>query len=876
MNVNEPPEPAHAAQVSDVARRLATDSVRGLETAEATTRLELQGSNVPPRARRPDYARIAVRQVVDPLVALLAAAAVVSIVVGESLEAAVIAAIVILNAILGFFEEAGAERAVLALRRRAAALASVVRDGRERQVDAADIVSGDIVVLREGDRVPADARVADARGLAVDEALLTGESFPADKAEAAVPRDAPLGDRSSMVFAGTAVARGRGRAIVVATGGDTELGAVARLTETAVPPTAPLARRIQSLARLMVAAGLVITVALTAGAWLHGADVRESFLIGVSVAVAAVPEGLAATLTIALALGARRMAARGAIVQRLSAIETVGETTVICADKTGTLTQNRLRLEALALADGRRLPLDADASRDVDARALLHAAALASTADLARGADGERPVGDPVDVAVVVAAREAGFVTAPREPAHELPFDAERRRMTVVYDGPEGRESYTKGAHEVLFDRATHMSLAGREQPMTPESRGLLDRAARDLAADGLRVIAVGRRHLPPGAHLDDAESGITLLGLIGLVDPLRPEAAESVRQARAAGLASLILTGDHPNTAEAVARALGIPDPRPMTGADIADLRDEEIDDVLRRRSVFARVTPADKLRLVRALQARGEVVAVTGDGVNDAPALRQADVGIAMGRSGTAAAREASAMVLTDDNFATIVEAVREGRTTAANVRKFVAFLLSANLGEVVLFGIAVLGGLGAPMSVVQVLIVNLLTDGLPAVALARDPAAPGPMGRDSLGPRLFTAAQRATLGLAGVAVGLVSLAAFLVGREIDGSTGQTMAFATLALSELAFVFSCRSPDVAAWRGPRNVWLAGSVAASFVVVALAIYLPGAGSALGTTPLDPTEGAFVLGLSAIPFALVEFVKAARRGRRRTAMTTSR
>jgi Ca2+-transporting ATPase len=860
-----PAADAHAQPVAGVAAALGSDADRGLSVGEVRARRARYGPNLPRQAARPAYTRIAARQVLDPLVALLACAAAVSVAVGEGVEAIVIGAIVVLNAVLGFVEEAGAERAVLALRARAAARASVVRDGREEEVDSADLVPGDLVVLREGDRVPADARVVSAQGLAVEEAALTGESYPVEKAAAPVAPDTPLAERASMVFAGTAVTRGRARGLVVSTGEETEMGGVARLTAEAAPPAPPLTRRIRALARTMAAGGVLVTVVLAMGAWLHGSSPHEAFLVGVSVAVAAVPEGLAATLTIALALGARRMAARGAIVRRLSAIETIGETTVICADKTGTLTENRLRVAALALPDGREVSTGAAAGADAGARALLAGAALASTAELADGPDGPRVTGDPVDGAMLLAAHDAGIdpraLRRGRAVVAEIPFDPERRRLTVVYDGPRGREAFTKGAHEEVLRRAVAAHVDGTEVALTDAGRDGLDRLARDWAARGLRVLAVARRGVDHDEAGEDAERNLVLLGLVGLEDPLRPAAARSIREAGEAGLATLVLTGDHPRTAEAVARRLGIPDPRPLTGRDIDAMGPEALDDALARRFVFARVTPADKLRLVVALQGRGEIVAATGDGVNDAPALRRADVGIAMGLSGTEAAREASSIVLTDDDFSTIVSAVGEGRRTAENVRKFVAFLLSANLGEVILFGIAVLGGLGAPMGVVQVLLVNLVTDGLPAIALARDPASSDLMRREGFGARLFTPALRVALGVAGLAVGLAALAAFLIGREVAPDAAETMAFATLALSELAFVFSCRSPEVPAWRGGRNLWLVGGVLASVGVVALAIYLPGGETALGTVSLGVRELGVVLGLSAVPFLVAEVAK---------------
>jgi Ca2+-transporting ATPase len=642
-----------------------------------------------------------------------------------------------------------------------------------------------------------------------------------------------------MLFAGTAVTRGHCTAVVVATGDDTEAGRIAGLVAGARPPMTPLQERLGATARILAAAGVLLTVALTAAMTLQGEPLREAFFVGVSVAVAAVPEGLAATVTISLALGARAMADRGAIVSRLAAVETLGATTVVCTDKTGTLTLNDLRVVAVAPAAGRT------------AADVLAAGALASSAELLADEDGLRIAGDPVDGSILLAAFEAGVLDAALS-GHtlvgEVPFDPASRRMTRIYERGDGRTAFVKGAPEVLLERVADEA-ARRE----------CEAAADAWAAEGLRVLAVARH--PLDRHSTD-ESELTHLGLVAIHDPLRPSASRAIRDARAAGLDVKILTGDHAATAHAIASAL--------------DVRPEH---------VHARVTPAEKLAIVERLQAGGDVVAVTGDGVNDAPALRRADVGVAMGRSGTEAAREAADIVLTDDDFATIVGAIREGRRIADNIRKFVAFLLSANLGEVALFAVAVLAGFGAPMTVVQVLLVNVLTDGLPAIALSRDPVSDTAMER---GPhsrrRLFGRTDWLMLAGLGALVGGAALAAFLIGRE--GDHGQTMAFATVALAELALVFSCRSPREAAWRVPRNVYLLVSVAASVVLVALAVYLPALQEPLGTSPLGLGEAALVLALALVPAALAEAGKAVLRrisgkpnergGRSRIARLTAR
>ncbi len=846
---------AHAVRADRIVASLGSDRSAGLAETEAAARLAAVGPNVLARPGRPSYLRIAARQLADPLVALLLAAAVVSMAIGEGLEGAVIAAIVVLNGTLGFVQEAGAERALLALGRARELSANVVRSGRERSLPAAELVPGDLVSVREGDRVPADARILVAERLAVDESLLTGESAPVEKAAEPVPSEAPLAERTSMLYAGTGVTRGRARAIVCATGARTELGEIADLTAAAKPPPTPLQRRLASLSRAMLALGLAVMALLAAGMLARGASAQEAFLVGVSVAVAAVPEGLAAAVTIALAQGARAMAARGAIVRRLSAVETLGSASVIATDKTGTLTLNQLRVVAIEPVRGR-------CERDV-----LDTGVLASTAQLVSAESGVAVAGDHVDGAFLLAAREADLPDARtaggRRKLLEVPFDPERKRVTVVYEDPRGRLVAVKGAPETLLGRSL----------LEAAERGRLDGVAEEWARRGLRVLAVAERSLPPSTPVDDTvDSSLAFVGLAALEDSLRPAAAEAVEVARRAGIAVSMLTGDHPLTAASIGRQVGLGDGSPVTGAELDGADDAALERVAGSHSVFARVTPADKLRLVEAHQRRGEVVAVTGDGVNDTPALRRADVGVAMGSSGTEAAREAAEIVLTDDDFATIVAAIEEGRRIGDNVRKFVAFLLSANLGEVVLFAIAVLAGLGVPMTVVQVLTINLVTDGLPAVALARDPVSPATMRRrPTPSSRLFSRPLEIALAIAGLAVGLTATAAYLLGRELDPEAAQTMTFATLALAELALVFCVRSPLVAAWRAPPNALLVTSVVLSAGFLAAAIWLAPLQQIFATVPLSLTEVAVVVALSLAPAAAVELAKSIRRAGRQPA-----
>ena len=807
--------PPHMVAPEELERLLRTDLARGLDDAEAARRLASYGPNRPREATRPPYAKLALGQLLDPLVLLLLAASLVSIAIGNRIEGAAIGAILLLNGILGFWQEVAAERAVRSLSQSFTQIAQVVRSGIEIRVGADAVVPGDVLVLAEGDRVAADGRLVSANAIEVDESALTGESLPVAKHPVAVAPDTPLAERTSMVYAGSAVTRGRARALVCATGPSTELGAIERLTAAARAPVTPLERRLSRLARQMVVLGVVLTVTLAGLLVLRGEPLHEAFLLGVAVAVAAVPEGLAAIVTAALALGGRAMARRGAIVRRLEAIETLGETTVICSDKTGTLTQNRIHVAALKPANG------------FDERELLAAAVLASSAR--ETAEGFR--GDPIEVAMLEAAAERGLslshLLAERELLHEIPFDSDRKRMTSVYAEGGRRRVFSKGAPEMIA--------AVRDEPA-------MLTAASSWAGEGLRVLAVaaGFTHLET-AFDETVEAALEPVGIVALHDPLRPTAIEAVAAARAAGIDVRMLTGDHPATARTIGRALGL---------------DEH--------AVIARATPAEKLALVGELQDEGEVVAVTGDGVNDAPALRKADVGVAMGLGGTEAAREAAGVVLTDDDFATIVAAVAEGRRIGDNIRKFVAFLLSANLGEVVLFAVAVAAGLDPPLAVIQVLLINLMTDGLPALALARDPASELTMRTPPRrGEYLFDRRTWTALGFIGMLVGSAATAAYLAGTHFGGNSAQTMAFTTLALSELLLVFSIRSPTLSAWRLPSNRWLHASVLASAAFLAGAVYLPLAHEPFATVTLPLLPALTAIALAAAPAAIVELVKLA-------------
>jgi P-type Ca2+ transporter type 2C len=832
----EPPiqSAPHSLEAAAVERLLRTDRLEGLSTVEAAERLAGVGLNRLRPARRPAYARLALRQLADPLVLLLFGATLVSVAVGETAEAAAIGAVIVLNGVIGFIQEAAAERAVLALAESYVVPASVVRDGVEIGVAGEEVVPGDLLVLRAGSGVAADARVVSSGGLETDESALTGESLPVVKSPAPVEANASLAERSSMVYAGTAVTRGGGRALVWATGRETQLGRIDLLAQGAKSPQTPLERRLALLARQMVLVGILLTIALAGAMLWRGSSLHAAFLVGVAVAVAAVPEGLAASITGALALGSRALARRGAILRRLDAIETLGQTTVICTDKTGTLTEGRVRVAGVRPAAG------------FDEAGVLAGALLASTPAV-EGTSEPELVADAIDAAVLLRAGERGLplaeVTAGLRLVHDIPFIAERGRSTVVWDDGNTWSVRVKGAPEVIA------ALAADEFPAE------LSDVVAAWADEGLRVLAVAGGRLERDAPLgEEVDTGLSILGVIALHDPLRSSATSAVEAALSAGIEVRMVTGDHPRTARTIARALG-----------------------LHESAVSARATPEEKLRLVEELQSHGEVVAVTGDGINDAPALRRADVGVAMGRTGTEAAREAADVVLTDDDFATIVAAVAGGRRIGDNITKVVAFLLSANLGEVLVFAVAIVAGLGVPMAVIQVLLVNLVTDGLPALALARDPASAETMTRP---PRreqaLFDRLAWGGLALVGLLVGTVALVAFLIGRTTDDVHAQTMTFATVAIAELIFVFSCRSWHLPPWRLRANWWLVGAAVSSTAFVLAAVYLGPLHEPFRTVSLTHEELIVVLALAALPAVVIEAAKAVRHSLVRAGSTAAR
>jgi Ca2+-transporting ATPase len=874
----------HALTPAEVASRLGTDLARGLSAATASERLARSGPNRIGERRRKSAWSMLLGQLQDVMVLVLMGAASVSFVFRELADGVAIVVIVVVNALLGCLQEARAERSLEALRALTAPTARVLRDGTTLQVDAAVLVPGDLLLLEAGDRVPADARLVAAMGLAVDEAPLTGESQPVEKSVAplAAAHLAP-GDRRNMVFMGTHLVRGRGRAVVVATGMATEVGRIAGLIGEAGERETPLQRRLDQLGRTLVVACLLVSALVVTLGVLQGEDPYRMFLAGVSLAVAAIPEGLPAIVTIALALGVQRMIRKHAIVRRLPAVETLGCATVICTDKTGTLTQNRMQVRAV-WAGGEPRELAAAGQLPAAHRLTLESGVLCSNAHLGNG--GEEGTGDPTEVALLAGAAAVGLAPEALRAAWprlaEVPFDPERRRMVVVCgDGRGGAVVHVKGAVDEVLARCSHvLGTDGRPLPLDAAGRRAVRQAGEAMAARALRVLAVARRPLPaapagPG-ELPDAErveADLTLCGLCGLIDPPRPEAREAVRRCREAGVRVVMITGDHALTARAVAEEVGLlpPGGRVVTGADLAAWGERELQRQVDGVYVFARTSPADKLRIVRALQARGHVVAMTGDGVNDAPAVREADIGVAMGRTGTDVTKEASAMVLTDDNFATIVAAVEEGRGIYDNIRKFVRYLLACNTGEVLVMLLATVLGLPVPLLPLQMLLVNLVTDGLPALALGLDPPDPQVMRRPPRRPdeSVFARGLGRLIVVRGTIIGLGTLAVFVACLRGGGGLvlARTLAMCTLVLGQLLHAFDARSQTEALWEQNllANPALVAAVCSSLAVLAAVLYVPALRALFHLALPDGADWA-VVGLAASAGAVLFGAAKAARG----------
>jgi Ca2+-transporting ATPase len=873
-----------AGDAQALAVALASDAERGLSPAEARRRLAEVGTNELVEQAQAGPVAIFARQLANTMTAVLAVAGVITYVVGDVTDTVVIGVIVLLNSIVGFIQEYRAARAMAALKRLTTGFARVRRDGTVAEVPIPEVVPGDVLEIAAGDVIPADVRLTSVHGLRVDEATLTGESEPTVKTAETLSRSegTMVVERTNMAFKGTAVTVGRALAIVVATGMQTELGQIAAMLQTHTAQATPLQRRLASLGRRMAGAALLVCAVVFGAGVASGEPSTDMFLTAVSLAVAAIPEGLPAIVTVSLALGARRMAERNAVVRRLPAVETLGSVTVICSDKTGTLTENRMLVERVwtptgtYTVSGSGYGPDGELRGSGDPRDDPHLPALAQIAAACNDATLHPPVagggwslsGDPTDGALLALAAkldvERGDLQRHRPRAAEIAFDAERRRMTTLHHSDGTWWVAVKGALSALAPL-----LASGERLLALEA----DRVADVLADEGYRVLALAEcQHAERPDSLDALEQDLHLAGLVAIADPPRPEARDAVSSCRTAGVIPVMITGDHPRTARAVGRRVGLiiddHDRGILTGAELDRMPDQELRRRIPEVRVFARTNPRQKLRIIDAWKARGAIVAMTGDGVNDAPALQHADIGVAMGKIGTDVSKEAADIVLADDNFATIVHAVEEGRRIYDSIRRFVRYLLTTNSGELWVMFLAPLVGLPIPLLPIQILWINLVTDGPPAVALGLEPAHADTMRRPPRPP------EESILGRGlwqhAVWVGLLMAAVVLPLQAFTRAAGwpwQTMVFTTLALLQLGHALAVRSEHESVFRlGHRsNPWIGWAVGVSAAAQLSTVYVPGLRGAFGTEALSAPQLAVVLVASSAAFIAVEIEKAVRR-----------
>jgi Ca2+-transporting ATPase len=888
--------------VDQVVRQLETDEDHGLTSDEASARLKHYGRNELAQAPSVPWWKRLARQFADVLIWILIAAAIISGALGEWLDAGAIIAIVILNGLLGFIQEGRAEQALAALQKLSSPQSRVIRDGRLQIVPASELVPGDRINLEAGDRVPADARLLSSASLRVDEAILTGESVPDDKdSHVVLDESTLLGDRSNMAYMGTSVTAGSASAVIVATGMDSEIGHIAGLLEQQRSELTPLQKRLAELGKTLIVLVLGIVAVIFALQLLRGGNLLDAFLLSVSLAVAAVPEGLAAVVTVALALGLQRMARRNGLIRRLPSVETLGSVTVICSDKTGTLTRNQMTVQEI-VAGGRRFNVTGsgyeptgefherndfgqgtvtDPGSVPDLIQALTVGAWCSHAQITKSLERDDQwelVGDPTEGALVVAALKAGVSVTGRDQhiVQEIPFDSDRKAMSVVVaHDDKSVVMYTKGAPEVVLGKCTRELRDGEIRPLGNPRRDEILRSATDMAGRALRVLGLAYRNVDTGQDL--YEQNLVFVGLIGMIDPPRDEARTAIQRCQTAGIRPVMITGDHPDTARAVAQDLGILNEgeRLLTGIDLDRMSAEGLVSEVERVSVYARVTAAHKLQIVNAWRARAQVVAMTGDGVNDAPAIKAADVGIAMGITGTDVTKEASDMVLVDDNFASIVNAVEEGRTIYDNIRKFVNYLLATNAGEVLLMLFATIVGWPVPLIAIQILWINLVTDALPAMALGVEPSEPDVMNRPPRPPgeRVLTSWR----GVLIVAHGALNAAAAAVvfylvygGYEDNLPAARTATFCTLAFSQLFFAFGCRSerytlPQLGLFSNP---WLIGAIAVSSLLQLAVVTVPPLQSVFKGAPITAAQewGIIVL-FALLPVTVIELRKLLRGSR---------
>lgn len=879
----------HEMEIKQVEKVLETDFSTGLTEEEVKMRIERYGFNELAEGEKQSALLLFFSQFKDFMVLVLLAATLISGLLGEYIDAIAIIAIVILNGILGFYQERRAEKSLQALKELSAPQVSVLRDGHWIKVPSKEIVIGDILKFASGDRIGADVRIIEANSLEIEESALTGESVPVAKhTDCLANPNLGIGDMENIAFMGTMVTRGSGIGVVMATGMKSAMGQIAGLLQEAESQETPLQRRLEQLGKILIAVALFLTILVVVIGVLRGHDIYTMFLAGVSLAVAAIPEGLPAIVTVALSLGVQKMIRQKAIVRKLPAVETLGCASVICSDKTGTMTQNKMTVTHLwsggntwtvdgigyqPIGNFYRNKQKVNPKEEKALQQILIFGMLCNHSDIYQEEEQFHLDGDPTEGALLVSAMKAGF-TRPKlleefTIIKEFPFDSSRKMMSVHVKDRQGRNFIiTKGAPDVILGNCESILWEGRSQFLNQEKQGKVQDAINHLASNALRTIAIAFKSIPANTIIlseQEAEKALTLIGIQGMIDPPRPEVKDAVRECKEAGIKTVMITGDHVITAKAIAAQLGIltEKSKVLDGNGLSQMTVEELEAVVEDVSVFARVSPEHKLKIVKALQNRSHIVAMTGDGVNDAPAIKAADIGVAMGITGTDVAKEASSLVLMDDNFATIKAAIKEGRNIYENIRKFVRYLLASNVGEIMVMLFAMILALPLPLVPIQILWVNLVTDGLPAMALGLDKPEENVMKRAPRSPNegVFSRGLGWKVVSRGFLIGIVTLIAFMVVYHDDPEQleyAQTVAFATLVMAQLIHVFDCRSEISILSRNPfGNQYLVWAVISSLVLMLVVIYYPPLQPVFHTLPIEADDWLLILGLSSIPTFLL-------------------
>ncbi|MFP3634425.1 calcium-translocating P-type ATPase, SERCA-type [Bacillus sp. SIMBA_033] len=878
----------HEMGQTDLLKATNTSIKQGLTEKEVKKRLEKHGPNELQEGKRTPAIAVFFAQFKDFMVLVLLAATLISGFLGEYVDAVAIMAIVFVNGVLGFFQERRAEKSLHALKELSTPYVSALRDGSWKKIQSKELVPGDIMKFSSGDRIGADVRIVEAKSLEIEESALTGESIPVVKqADKLRKPDVSLGDISNMAFMGTIVTRGSGVGVVVGTGMNTAMGKIADMLESAGSLSTPLQRRLEELGKILIIVALLLTVLVVAVGVLQGHELYSMFLAGVSLAVAAIPEGLPAIVTVALSIGVQRMIKQKSIVRKLPAVETLGCASVICSDKTGTLTQNKMTVTHM-WSGGKTFKVSGigyepegvftRGEREIKPKdekileQMLVFGALCNTSEIALK-DGHYVLdGDPTEGALLTAARKGGYsndwLSAQYRVVAEFPFDSVRKMMTVIVEDKEKKQFViTKGAPDVLIDRSSHLMYDARSAPFSGEKKAETEAVLKELASQALRTIAIAYKPLKPGEKptMEQAEKNLTMLGLSGIIDPPRPEVRQAIKECREAGIKTVMITGDHVETAKAIAKDLRLlpKKGRVMDGKTLNELTEKELIETVDDVYVFARVSPEHKLKIVKAFQENGHVVAMTGDGVNDAPAIKQADIGVAMGVTGTDVAKEASSLILVDDNFATIKSAIKEGRNIYENIRKFVRYLLASNVGEILVMLFAMLLALPLPLVPIQILWVNLVTDGLPAMALGMDQPEGDLMRRKPRHPKEGVFARKLGWKVVsrGFLIGAATILAFIIVYHRNPENlpyAQTVAFATLVLAQLIHVFDCRSETSVFSRNPfENIYLLGAIISSIFLMVIVIYYPPLQPIFKTVPITPGDWMLIIGMSGIPTFLL-------------------